>query len=100
MDRPMTLDLAAHDFLRVDDLLTDEDRAIRDTVRDFARAELAPHIAEWYDEGTLPDDLGPRLGKLGLLGVHLEGYGRAGPRATGDGGACRQPGAGGPRPPG
>ena len=46
-----------HDFLQVDDLLTDEDRAIRDTVRDFAQSELAPHIAEWYDEGTLPDDL-------------------------------------------
>jgi len=86
----MTHDLAAHDFLRVDDLLTDEDRAIRDTVRDFARAELAPHIAEWYDEGTLPDDLGPRLGKLGLLGMHLEGYGCAGTSATAYGVACRE----------
>jgi glutaryl-CoA dehydrogenase len=85
MDRTMS-----HDFLQVDDLLTDEDRAIRDTVRDFAQSELAPHIAEWYDEGTLPDDLGPRLGKLGLLGMHLDGYGCAGTSATAYGVACRE----------
>jgi glutaryl-CoA dehydrogenase len=90
MDRPMSHDLAAHDFLRIDDLLSDEDRAIRDTVRDFARSELAPHIAEWYDQGTLPDDLGPRLGKLGLLGMHLDGYGCAGTSATAYGVACRE----------
>jgi glutaryl-CoA dehydrogenase len=80
----------AHDFLKIDDLLTDEDRAIRDTVRDFARSELAPHVAEWYDEGTLPDDLGRLLGKLGLLGMHLEGYGCAGTSATAYGVACRE----------
>src|SRR4051812_43942052 len=79
-----------HDFLKVDDLLTDEDRAIRDTVRDFAESELAPHIAEWYDEGTLPDDLGSKLGKLGLLGMHLEGYECAGTSATAYGVACRE----------
>jgi glutaryl-CoA dehydrogenase len=80
----------SHDFLGVDDLLSDEDRAIRDTVRDFARSELAPHVAEWYDEGTLPDGLGPMLGKLGLLGMHLEGYGCAGTSATAYGVACRE----------
>ncbi len=79
-----------HDFLKIDDLLTDEDRAIRDTVRDFAQSELAPHVAEWYDEGTLPDDLGPLFGKLGLLGMHLEGYGCAGTSATAYGVACRE----------
>ena len=78
-----------HDFLNVDDLLTDEDRAIRDTVRDFAQHELAPHVAEWYDEGTLPDGLGPVFGKLGLLGMHLEGYGCAGTTATAYGVASR-----------
>jgi glutaryl-CoA dehydrogenase len=90
MDGTMTHDSAVHDFLGIDDLLSDEDRAIRDTVRDFARSELAPHIAEWYDEGTLPDDLGPKLGKLGLLGMHLEGYGCAGTSATAYGVACRE----------
>jgi glutaryl-CoA dehydrogenase len=86
----MSHDLAAHDFLRIDDLLSDEERAIRDTVRDFARSELAPHIAEWYDEGTLPDDLASSLGKLGLLGMHLDGYGCAGTSATAYGVACRE----------
>ena len=80
----------AHDFLRIDDLLSDEDRAIRDTVRDFAQTELAPHVAEWYDEGTLPDGLGPMFGKLGLLGMHLDGYGCAGTSATAYGVACRE----------
>jgi glutaryl-CoA dehydrogenase len=79
-----------HDFLHVDDLLTDEDRAIRDTVRDFAQSELAPHVAQWYDEGTLPDDLGRSFGKIGLLGMHLEGYGCAGTSATAYGVACRE----------
>src|SRR6476469_6348056 len=80
----------SHDFLHNDDLLSDEDRAIRDTVRDFAQSELAPHVAEWYDEGTLPDGLGPVFGKLGLLGMHLEGYGCAGTSATAYGVACRE----------
>ena len=78
------------DFLAVDDLLGDDERDIRDTVRSFAESELLPHVAEWYDEGTLPDDLGPKLGKLGLLGMHLEGYGCAGTSATAYGVACRE----------
>src|ERR1700759_2955877 len=78
------------DFLAVDDLLGDDERDIRDTVRSFAEAELLPHVAQWYDEGTLPDDLGPKLGKLGLLGMHLEGYGCAGTSATAYGVACRE----------
>ncbi len=79
-----------HDFLDADALLSTEDRDIRDTVRAFADAELAPYVADWYDQGTLPDDLGPRLGKLGLLGMHLEGYGCAGMSATAYGVACRE----------
>src|SRR5689334_25297614 len=79
-----------HDFLAVDGLLSDEDRAIRDTVRAFADKELVPHVADWYDQGTLPDDLGPRLGELGLLGMHLDGYGCAGMSATAYGVACRE----------
>jgi glutaryl-CoA dehydrogenase len=78
------------DFLAVDDLLDDEERAMRDTVRRFAETELAPHVAEWYDEGTLPDDLAARLGKLGLLGMHLQGYGCAGTSAVAYGLACRE----------
>jgi glutaryl-CoA dehydrogenase len=79
-----------HDFLDVDGLLSTEERDVRDTVRAFAQAELAPHVSDWYDEGTLPDDLGPRLGKLGLLGMHLDGYGCAGMSAVAYGIACRE----------
>ncbi len=79
-----------HDFLAVDGLLDQDERDIRDTVRDFAQSELAPHVAEWYEQGTLPEDLGPRLGRLGLLGMHLEGYGCAGTSATAYGVACRE----------
>jgi glutaryl-CoA dehydrogenase len=78
------------DFLAVDDLLSDEERAMRDTVRKFAQTELAPYVSEWYEQGHLPDDLGPRLGKLGLLGMHLEGYGCAGTSAVAYGLACRE----------
>jgi glutaryl-CoA dehydrogenase len=78
------------DFLAVDDLLGDDERDIRDTVRSFSEAELQRHVAQWYDEGTLPEDLGPKLGKLGLLGMHLEGYGCAGTSATAYGVACRE----------
>ncbi len=84
----MPLDPA--DFLAVDGLLDEEERDIRDTVRSFAEAELAPHVADWYEQGALPDDLGPTFGKLGLLGMHLEGYGCAGTSAVAYGVACRE----------
>jgi len=79
-----------YDFLAVDGLLDQDERDIRDTVRAFAESELAPHVSEWYEQGTLPDDLGRKLGKLGLLGMHLEGYGCAGMSATAYGVACRE----------
>jgi glutaryl-CoA dehydrogenase len=78
------------DFLAVDGLLSQEDRDVRDTVRAFAQEKLAPHVADWYDQGTLPDDLGPLFGQMGLLGMHLEGYGCAGLSATAYGVACRE----------
>ncbi|HEY4457471.1 MAG TPA: acyl-CoA dehydrogenase family protein [Pseudonocardiaceae bacterium] len=82
--------MRADDYLDLDAELTEEDRAVRDTVRDFARAELAPQVADWYERGTLPADLGPKFGKLGLLGMHLTGYGCAGTSATAYGVACRE----------
>lgn len=78
------------DFLAVDGLLGSDERDIRDTVRSFVQSELAPYVAAWYESGALPDDLGPKLGKLGLLGMHLEGYGCAGTSATAYGVACRE----------
>src|SRR5882757_7695514 len=78
------------DFLELEDLLSAEERAIGQTVRDFAAAELAPHVADWYERGTIPAELARSLGKLGLLGMHLEGYGCAGTSATAYGVACRE----------
>ncbi len=70
---------APHDLLDVDHLLTDEERAIRDTARRFALDKLAPHVAEWAETGELPArDIAKQMGGAGLLGMHLEGYGCAG----------------------
>ncbi|HET9097503.1 MAG TPA: acyl-CoA dehydrogenase family protein [Candidatus Baltobacteraceae bacterium] len=76
------------DFLNIDALLSDEERMIRDTVRSFVRDKIAPHIAEWFEEGTLPRELGKQLGDLGLLGMHLQGYGCPGASAVAYGLAC------------
>ena len=51
------------------DFLTDEQRMIRDTARDVARAELAPHAGDWEDQGWIPDEVGAKMGDLGLLGM-------------------------------
>jgi glutaryl-CoA dehydrogenase len=74
-----------------DSLIGEEDRAIRDTVRDFVEDRVKPHIAGWYEAGSVPvRDLAPELGKLGVLGMHLEGYGCAGTSATAYGLACME----------
>jgi glutaryl-CoA dehydrogenase len=78
------------DFLAVDAELSAEERDIRDAVRDYAAAELAPRISEWYESNTLPREIAKGLGALGLLGMHLEGYGCAGTNATAYGLACRE----------
>jgi glutaryl-CoA dehydrogenase len=78
------------DFLQIDSLLDEEERAIAETVREYARTRLVPFIAEWYESGTLPAETAIGLGKLGLLGMHLEGYGCAGTSATAYGIACRE----------
>ncbi|MEC3951980.1 acyl-CoA dehydrogenase family protein [Nocardia sp. CDC153] len=77
------------ELFAIDSLLNEEERAIRDTVRAFAAERLRPHISEWFEAGTFPArELAPELGKLGLLGMHLEGYGCAGTSATAYGLAC------------
>src|SRR5437763_14473873 len=78
------------DLLQIDDQLTDEERLIRDTVRAFAADRVLPHIEYWFEEGTLPRDIMPELGKLGVLGMHLAGYGCAGAGAIAYGVACRE----------
>ncbi|MGH1563229.1 acyl-CoA dehydrogenase family protein [Mumia sp. DW29H23] len=77
------------DPLGIDDLLEPEEIAIRDSVRAMLDAEVEPHVAEWFETGEVPArDLMRSFGKLGLLGMHLEGYGCAGTSATAYGVAC------------
>jgi glutaryl-CoA dehydrogenase len=80
----------AVDFLGLDALLSHEDRLIRDTVRTFVRERILPNVAQWFEEGTLPRDLGAELGKLGVLGMHLEGYDCPGASAVAYGLACME----------
>ncbi|MFI7439425.1 acyl-CoA dehydrogenase family protein [Nonomuraea indica] len=79
------------DLLRVDDRLSGDQRLIRDTVASFVSDRVLPHVADWFEEGTFPArELAPELGSLGLLGMHLEGYGCAGTDAVSYGVACRE----------
>src|SRR5688572_30192999 len=71
-----------YDLLAIDTLLTDEEKALRARVRGFVDAEVRPHIARWYEDAVCPVDLGRRLAELGLLGMHLQGYGAAGRSAV------------------
>ena len=83
-------DSAPTDLLRIDDQLSEEERLVRDTVRAFAADRIMPHIADWFEAGTLPRELAPELGKLGLLGMHLTGYGCAGMGPVAYGVTCRE----------
>ncbi|MEU2725659.1 acyl-CoA dehydrogenase family protein [Streptomyces smyrnaeus] len=80
----------AHDPLGIDDLLSDEDRAVRDTVRSWAGDRVLPQVADWYERGELPGirELARELGSLGALGMSLTGYGCAGASAVQYGLAC------------
>jgi glutaryl-CoA dehydrogenase len=82
---PVPADL---DLLGLDAALSPTDSEIRDAVRRFATARVLPHVAEWFEAGTLPRDLAPELGKLGVFGMHLEGYGCPGASALQYGLAC------------
>jgi glutaryl-CoA dehydrogenase len=78
------------DFLNLDALLSDEERDIRDTVRAFVAKEVVPFVGDWFEQATIPRELAPALGRLGLLGMHLTGYGCAGASATTYGLACME----------
>jgi glutaryl-CoA dehydrogenase len=78
------------DFLQTDQLLSGEERLLRDTVAQFVTDQVAPNIAQWWDDGVLPRDLITQMGNLGLLGMHLEGYGCAGTSAVAYGLACTE----------
>ncbi|SFO87642.1 glutaryl-CoA dehydrogenase [Actinomadura madurae] len=76
------------DFLDVEMSLGDEERMIQDTVRRFVRERVAPHVGGWFERGEFPRELAKELGALGLLGMHLDGYGCAGSSALAYGLAC------------
>lgn len=79
------------DFLDIDHLLTGEERDIRDTVRAFVAGRVLPHVGEWFERASIPtSELAPALGKLGVLGMHLSGYGCAGASATAYGLVCME----------
>jgi len=78
------------DLAGIDDLLSDEEKAVRSTVRAFLDQRVEPYVADWFERGELDDVRGltKELGSLGLLGMHLEGYGCAGMSAVDYGLAC------------
>ena len=76
------------DFLAIDALLDDEERAIRDTVRSFVREKVLPDVGDWFEQGILPRELMAELGRLGLFGMHLDGYGLPGASAVAYGLTC------------
>lgn len=78
----------AIDFIGVDAMLSDEERLVRGTVRSYVRDRVLPCAAEWFEQGTLPRALGLEMGDLGLLGMHLNGYGCPGASAVAYGIAC------------
>jgi glutaryl-CoA dehydrogenase len=84
--RPAALDPL--DYLALDALLDDEERAIRDTVRQFVREHLLPEVGDWFERAELPRELMSELAKLGLYGMHLEGYGLPGASSVAYGLTC------------
>ena len=66
------------DYLEIDSLFSDEEKLVRQTVREFVDKEVLPHIEEWNREGKFPRDLVPQMAELGFYGANLEGYGCAG----------------------
>ncbi|HEX6263354.1 MAG TPA: acyl-CoA dehydrogenase family protein [Actinomycetota bacterium] len=82
-------DLNPSDLLDLEHLLSDEERAVQETVREWVGDRVLPEIADWFEAGEIPSrDLAKELGAMGLLGMHLEGYGTAGASAVMYGLAC------------
>jgi len=86
--KPTALD--PRDFLAIDALLDDEERAIRDTVRQFVREHVLPDVGDWFEHGILPRELAKELAGLGLFGMHLEGYGLPGASSVAYGLTCME----------
>ena len=72
----------ALDYLGLDALLSSEELAWRDTVRAFVRDRIRPNIQDWYERAVFPAGIVAEMGRLGLLGTHLSGYGCPGRSAV------------------
>ncbi|MGJ3189109.1 acyl-CoA dehydrogenase family protein [Paenarthrobacter sp. FR1] len=70
------------DVLALDSLLSADELALRHTVRDYTAQRIRPNIARWYEDAEFPREIAPELGELGVLGMHLEGYGCPGRTAV------------------
>lgn len=81
---------SASDLLRLDDELTPREIEVRDTVREFVDRRIRPNIAEWYENAVFSRELIPEMAELGLLGMHLDGYGCGGRTAVEYGIAMRE----------
>src|SRR4249920_444808 len=78
------------DFLALDALLDEEEKAIRDTVRQFVRDHVLPEVGDWFEQGIFPREIMSELAKLGLLGMHLDGYGLPGASSVAYGLTCME----------
>ncbi len=81
-------DVDPRDVLALDALLSPEELLLRDTVRQLVQDKVLPEVGEWFDRGVFPKEMAKEFGALGLLGMHLDGYGCAGTSATAYGLAC------------
>jgi glutaryl-CoA dehydrogenase len=72
------------DPLDLDQQLSADERSVRDSVRRFCDERIVPHVGQWFEDGVVPEirSLIEEFGSLGLLGMHLDGYGCAGMSAV------------------
>ncbi|HOW94977.1 MAG TPA: acyl-CoA dehydrogenase family protein, partial [Mycolicibacterium fallax] len=87
-DQPADKTYAPLELFDTNRLLDDDERDIAATVREFVDTRLKPNVGDWFESATLPRELGREFGRLGLLGMHLQGYGCAGTNAVSYGLAC------------
>src|ERR687889_1520401 len=78
------------DFMNLDALLSDEERATREEIRSFVEERIKPNVAHWWEDAIFPREIVPQMGEKGLLGMHLSGYGCAGKSAVEYGLACME----------
>ena len=76
------------DLLDISWLLAEEEREIQSVVAGFVKDRMRPHVGEWFEEAHFPREMAVELGRLGVLGMHLDGYGCAGVNAVSYGLAC------------